>query len=68
MKIKYFINVQKGSTLFIVLLMMAVYDQWQNPTAWVYLALHGSYGFLWVIKGMLFPDRQWEKSAVYFSR
>lgn len=29
--------------------------------AWLYLALHGTYGVLWVLKSLLFPDRAWEQ-------
>jgi len=54
---------QKGLTGIAVLLMMAYYDQWGNITAWVYLALHGSYGLMWVLKSRIFPDQQWEKST-----
>jgi protein-S-isoprenylcysteine O-methyltransferase Ste14 len=61
MKKRHFIDPMKAATLPVVLIMMAVYDQWQNPTAWVYLALHGSYGLLWVLKSRIFPDRQWEE-------
>ncbi len=60
MKQKFFINSHKGVTALVILGMMAYFHQWQNPTAWVYLALHGSYGFLWVLKSRIFPDRQWE--------
>ena len=42
---------------------MAVYHQWNNPAAWVYLALHGGYGILWALKSRIFPDRQWEQPA-----
>jgi protein-S-isoprenylcysteine O-methyltransferase Ste14 len=63
MKKRYFIDSHKGITFLAVLVMMAVYDQWRNPTAWVYLALHGSYGLLWVLKSLIFPDRQWEEST-----
>jgi hypothetical protein len=28
-----------------------------------FLALHGTYGLLWVMKPRLFPDRQWEQKA-----
>jgi steroid 5-alpha reductase family enzyme len=63
MKQKNFIDTQKGLTGIAVLLMMAYYDQWGNITAWVYLALHGSYGLMWVLKSRIFPDRQWEKST-----
>ncbi len=60
MKQKHFIDSQKGMTWLIVLLLIAVYGQWQNSTAWVYLALHGTYGFLWILKSRIFPDRAWE--------
>jgi hypothetical protein len=61
MKQRHFIDSHKGVTCLAVLLMMAVYAQWHNPTAWVYLALHGTYGLLWVLKSRFLPDRQWEQ-------
>lgn len=63
MKQKYFIDSNKVATAFIMLILMAVYMQWQNPTAWIYLALHGGYGFLWFIKSRLFPDEAWEEKT-----
>ncbi|MCK5317058.1 MAG: DUF1295 domain-containing protein [Anaerolineales bacterium] len=63
MKQKHFINTQKAATGPATLLMMAIFDQWQNPTAWIYLALHGTYGFLWAMKSFLFPDKTWEKKT-----
>ena len=63
MKHKYFIDSNKGITFIVILLMMAYYRQWQNATAWVYLALHGTYGLLWVLKSRLFPDKNWEKEV-----
>jgi protein-S-isoprenylcysteine O-methyltransferase Ste14 len=60
MKIKHIINLHKGSTFFFVLGLMLFY---QNFTLgpWVYLALHGTYGFLWLLKDRLYPDKQWEE-------
>ncbi|MBD2347191.1 methyltransferase family protein [Anabaena subtropica] len=60
MKAKYAINLSKGLTFFFILLLMFVY---QNFTLgpWVYLALHGTYGFLWLLKDRIFPDKQWEQ-------
>jgi steroid 5-alpha reductase family enzyme len=63
MKHKVFIDTQKGATFIFVLLMMGLYDQWQNPTLWIYLALHGSYGFLWILKSRIFPDQAWERTV-----
>lgn len=33
---------------------------WDNIVIWVYLALHGTYGMLWVAKSHFFPDPSWE--------
>ena len=62
MKIKYFLNLHKGATFFFILGLMLVY---QNFTLgpWVYLALHGTYGFLWLLKDRLYPDKQWEQEV-----
>lgn len=59
-KQKYFIDFHKGITFLAVLAMMAWFGRWENVTAWVYLALHGTYGLLWVLKSRIFPDKQWE--------
>ena len=56
MQQKYFINTEKAATAAAVLVMMAAFQQWGNPTAWIYLALHGSYGILWALKSRFYPD------------
>jgi steroid 5-alpha reductase family enzyme len=67
MKLKYFIDTNKGVTFLAILTLMAIYHQWENPTAWVYLALHGTYGLLWVLKSNIFPDVSWErKTSLWF--
>jgi protein-S-isoprenylcysteine O-methyltransferase Ste14 len=58
---KHFIDSHKALTPLVVLALMAWYEQWQNVTAWVYLALHGTYGLLWLLKSHTFPDKQWEQ-------
>ena len=63
MKQKYFIDSNKVATAFVMLILMAIYNQWQNPTAWIYLALHGGYGLLWFLKSRIFPDAAWEEKA-----
>jgi steroid 5-alpha reductase family enzyme len=60
-KKKHLIDPMKGMTFVVVLVMIAVYDQWHNTTAWVYLALHGTYGCLWALKSRIYGDRQWEE-------
>ena len=63
MKQKPFIDSHKAVTCIAVLILMAVYRQWDNATAWVYLALHGTYGVLWVLKSRIFPDKSWEQET-----
>jgi steroid 5-alpha reductase family enzyme len=63
MKQKYFIDTHKGVTFIAVLVMMGIYQQWDNVTAWVYLALHGTYGLMWVLKSRIFPNKQWEQEC-----
>lgn len=62
MKLKYPINLHKGATAFFVTGLMFHYSNFSTG-AWLYLALHGSYGFLWLLKGQLFPDKQWEQTV-----
>jgi steroid 5-alpha reductase family enzyme len=59
MKIKHAINLHKGTTTLVVLGLMFAYQNFSFG-AWVYLALHGTYGILWLLKDRIYPDRQWE--------
>jgi len=61
MRQTHLIDPHKGITFLAILSMMAIYNQWENPTVWVCLALHGTYGLLWVLKSRILPDRQWEQ-------
>jgi steroid 5-alpha reductase family enzyme len=67
MKLKYFIDTNKGVTFIVILGLMAIYHQWQNPTSWIYLALHGTYGLMWVMKSNVFPDASWEQKTNLWS-
>lgn len=58
---RHFIDTHKAATAPAVLTMMALHSEWANPTAWLYLALHGTYGLLWVVKSRVFPDGSWEQ-------
>lgn len=62
MKSKHSINLHKALTFIFVLALMIIY---QNFTigAWVYLALHGTYGILWLLKDRIYPDKQWEQEV-----
>jgi protein-S-isoprenylcysteine O-methyltransferase Ste14 len=60
MKIKHPINLHKGTTALFVVALMVMYQNFA-PAAWVYLALHGSYGMMWLLKDQIYPDRKWEE-------
>jgi steroid 5-alpha reductase family enzyme len=62
MKLKHFINLHKGLTFPFVLTLMLIYQNF-NLGAWVYLALHGTYGLLWLLKDQIYPDKQWEQES-----
>jgi protein-S-isoprenylcysteine O-methyltransferase Ste14 len=64
LKFAWSINLHKGSTAFFVILLMVIYGNY-STSAWVYLALHGSYGFIWLFKHFTFPDRKWEARVTY---
>jgi steroid 5-alpha reductase family enzyme len=66
MKRRFLIDTHKGATGPVILLLIGIYHQWQNPTASVYLALHGTYGILWVLKSRIFPDKSWDRKASRF--
>jgi protein-S-isoprenylcysteine O-methyltransferase Ste14 len=59
-KLAWIINFQKGGTLFFLAALIWYYDN-HSTAAWVYLALHGSYGLAWLIKDLAFPDAGWQK-------
>ena len=60
MKVKHFINLHKGLSFLFILTLMFIYQNF-NLGAWVYLALHGTYGLLWLLKDQIYPDKQWEQ-------
>ena len=76
LKAAWVINLQKaGCFPFYVFLMWYYADKtpWATSTAaWTYLAMHGSYGLVWLLKDMVFPDPSWQgrctiPSAIYLA-
>lgn len=59
-KLSWVINFQKCGTFFFLGLLMWWYGNF-TTAAWVYLAMHGSYGIAWFIKDMAFPDPGWQR-------
>lgn len=67
LKLATVINLQKaGSFPFLAFLIWWYADR--NPVAtstaaWLYLAMHGTYGLTWLLKDLLFPDPNWQRPA-----
>ncbi len=62
MKVKHPINLHKALTFIFVLSLMVIYENF-TIGAWVYLALHGTYGILWLLKDQIYPDKRWEEEV-----
>lgn len=66
-KLSWVINFQKAGTFPVLALMMwhyaSITPAATSPAAWVYLALHGSYGLVWLLKDLAFPDPGWQRRA-----
>jgi steroid 5-alpha reductase family enzyme len=58
---RHIIDAFKGLTAPFVLAIMALTGRFASTTCWVYLAIHGTYGVLWVLKSRIFGDKNWEK-------
>jgi protein-S-isoprenylcysteine O-methyltransferase Ste14 len=61
-KMAWVINAHKFSTALVVFALMMWFNNF-STAAWVYLALHGTYGFCWLLKHITFPDPSWETKA-----
>jgi protein-S-isoprenylcysteine O-methyltransferase Ste14 len=63
-KLAWVINFQKAGTFpFLGFLMWLYADKTPAATstaAWLYLAMHGSYGLAWLLKDLAFPDPKWQ--------
>jgi protein-S-isoprenylcysteine O-methyltransferase Ste14 len=54
------IDLQKGGTVAFLGILIWLYGN-ASPAAWIYLALHGGYGLVWLAKDLTFPDARWQK-------
>jgi protein-S-isoprenylcysteine O-methyltransferase Ste14 len=55
----WIINLHKLLIIPVVALLMVWFDNY-SAVAWIYLALHGSYGLCWLLKHAAFRDPKWE--------
>ena len=61
-----YVNIHKGGLLFVFFAMMVYYENF-SFAAWLYLALHGSYGMLWLLKDITFPDKSFRRKVTIAS-
>lgn len=64
-KVATAVNLHKIFTVFIIFGMMRVTDNFSDA-AWVYLALHGCYGYCWLIKDFGFRDHQLDRTTAWW--
>ena len=67
LKLAWVINLQKAGSLPFFLFLIWYYGdlipEQSRTAAWIYTALHGSYGLVWLGKDLLFPDPNWQARA-----
>ena len=61
---RHFINLHKFLSPFVVLALMRYYEAY-TFAAHLYLAMHGSYAFCWLLKDLWFPDRNFAQSISF---
>jgi len=70
MKQKHYIDSHKGATFIYILALIYFFQDFtsiKNTNIYIYLALHGTYGILWIAKSRIFPDAQWEaKCSIWY--
>ncbi len=64
LKMAWVINFHKAVTLFLIYAMMVYFDNF-STAAWVYLGIHGIYGYCWLIKDFSFRDSSFESRVTY---
>ena len=61
---RYYVNAHKGGMPFLVFGLMLYFDNF-SLGCWLYLALHGSYGIIWLIKDFTFPDASFQRLVTF---
>lgn len=63
-KMAWVINLHKFLIVLVVALLMIWFNNY-STAAWVYMALHGTYGFCWLLKHVAFNDPKWEIKVTF---
>lgn len=59
LQVRHSLNLHKAGTGAVVAAMMWWYRN-NGPTAWAYLAMHGTYGLVWLFKDTFYRDKAWD--------
>jgi protein-S-isoprenylcysteine O-methyltransferase Ste14 len=59
-RLSWVIDFQKTGTFPLLGFLIAWYHN-TSAAAWIYLAMHGSYGLVWMVKDLAFPDPAWQR-------
>jgi protein-S-isoprenylcysteine O-methyltransferase Ste14 len=62
LKFAWVINFQKAGTFALYGFLLWKYDQ-RSIAAWIYVAMQGSYGLIWLVKDLAFPDPSWQRKV-----
>lgn len=65
-KLRHVINTQKAGTGLFTVFMMYYFHNY-SLGCWIYLALHGTYGVLWILKDLTFPDPNFNRYASVYA-
>ncbi len=63
-RIAQMINFHKVITVFLIYGMMVYFNNY-STAAWIYLALHGTYGYCWLIKDFSFRDFYFDRRVTF---
>lgn len=59
LQLRHVVNLQKGSTICVMSLLLFYTKNYQSIGPCIYTALHGSYGIIWILKDIILPDPAW---------
>ena len=62
----YYVNMHKGGMPLVLFVMMVYFNNFSTG-AFLYFALHGSYGALWLFKDLTFPDKTFQRKVTITS-
>jgi len=66
LSMRVYANLHKGTMFFYILFLMWYFNNY-SLGAYIYLSLHGSYGFFWLLKDFVFPDPGFQRLVTFHS-